>query len=79
MPKVQGFMQQQLFDDLHLNTTFEGSRIWGAIYAHRQACILFLRDSIFELLDDPATTRLTLRRDLEALTKKIEEHGPWPE
>ena len=33
------------------------ARIWGAIYFHRQACCRIIRDTVYEMLDDPTTTR----------------------
>jgi hypothetical protein len=38
--------------------------------------VRYIRDAIWRLLDDPAMTRRRMRREIEALVKRVEEKGP---
>jgi hypothetical protein len=66
--------QRQLLEVI--NPTWDNARVWGAVYSHRQACVRYFRDELWQLLDDPGTTRRRMRREIEALAKRIEERGP---
>jgi hypothetical protein len=36
----------------------------------------YFRDALWQMLDDPSMTRRRMRREIEALAKRLEEHGP---
>jgi hypothetical protein len=71
---TRGYSQQQLLEVIE--PALENARVWGAVYSHRQACVRYFRDELWQLLDDPSTTRRRLRPEIEALAKRIEERGP---
>ena len=70
----KGLNQKQLLEVI--DPSWENARVWGAVYSHRMACIRYLRDFVLSKVDDPATTRSALKRELVALAREIEEHGP---
>jgi hypothetical protein len=45
-------------------------------HGHRQNCVRYLRDFVLAKLDDPATMRSSLKQELIALAKEVEEQGP---
>jgi hypothetical protein len=51
-------------------------RQWGVIHSHRQACLRYLRNCLFALLDDPKMAPGRLKQKSGATAKQIEEHGP---
>lgn len=72
-----GYTQREMLDTLmEVHGGYDYARAWGACVSHRQACVRLLRDVIFEMLDDPTTTRATLRREVEDAVREIEERGP---
>jgi hypothetical protein len=70
-PRSRGVSQRALLE--LLGNAWESSRLWGAIYSHRQACLRYVRDELWQLLDDPGMTRRRMRREIEALIKRVEE------
>jgi hypothetical protein len=73
-PASRGVSQQALLE--LLGNAWESPRLWGAIYSHRQACLRYVRDQLWQMLDDPGMTRRRMRREIEALIKRVEEQGP---
>ena len=67
--------QKKLFEVLHHDAPI-WARIWGAIYAHRQLCVWTIRDTVYEMLDDPEMTRSKMRREVADVVKQVEEWGP---
>jgi hypothetical protein len=61
---------------LHIHPVWENARVWGAVYSHRQNCVRYLRDFVLAKLDDPLTTRSSLKQELIALARQVEERGP---
>jgi hypothetical protein len=70
----RGFSQAQLLQVIH--PVWQNARVWGAVYPHRRNCVRYLRDFVLAKLDNPATTRNSLKRELIALAKEVEEQGP---
>ena len=72
-----GLTQQQLLETLGIKSGGWGDyRQWGAILSHRQACVRYLRNSLFALLEDPAMTRRRLKLEFTTIAKTVEEKGP---
>jgi hypothetical protein len=72
-----GLTQAQLLDAIGIsNNAWGDARLWGAIYSHRQACVRYLRDYVLWKLEDPSTTRSSLKRLVIAQAKRVEEWGP---
>lgn len=71
--KSHGLSQEQMLEILKPR---ENMRIWGAVYSHRQACVRYIRDAVFAMLDDPSMTRSRLKRELADIVKRVEEHRP---
>ena len=73
-PASRGVSQQELLK--LLGNAWESPRLWGAIYSHRQACLRYVRDQLWQLLDEPGMTRRRMRREIDAFIKRVEEKGP---
>ncbi len=71
---TRGLSQAQLLEVIH--PVWQNARVWGAVYSHRQNCVRYLRDFVLAKLDDPATTRSSLKHELVELARQIEERGP---
>jgi hypothetical protein len=74
--KPDGLTQAQLEEIIKPQSSYEGMRVWGALFSHRQACVRFLRDRVFEMLEDPKMTRSRLKHELADVVRVIEERGP---
>lgn len=73
----EGYTQQQLLDVFHaIDGGYADMRAWGAVYSHRQACMRLFRDTVFEMLADPAMSRSKMRLEVARVAKQIEEWGP---
>jgi hypothetical protein len=68
--------QMSLVDLLQGDCPSSWPRVWGAVYAHRAACLRLVLALVDELLDDPRMTRSQLRRELADAMQEIEERGP---
>lgn len=67
--------EQLLRDYLKVNSSCDAHRIWGGFYNHRMACVLLIRDRVFEMLEDPKMNRKELRRRLNALCEHVIKDG----
>jgi hypothetical protein len=76
MSKVRGLSQAEIEAVIKPRQAWEGTRVWGAVFSHRQACVRLLRDAVCMMLADPAITRAELRRRMVAIAKQIERKGP---
>ena len=59
-----------------IRSRWEASGLWGTALAYNKASVRALRDAVLQMLDDPASTRASMRQRLALVAKQIEDWGP---
>lgn len=70
----QAFTQAQ-FEETLPRDVYDKAQIYAAMVHHRRACVRLIRDTVLEMLADPAMTRGKLRRELAEVCAWVEQHG----
>lgn len=68
--------QLTLIELLQSDCPFTWPMVWGAVYAHRAACLRTVLALVDELLEDPRVTRAQFREELAGAIEVMEEGGP---